>query len=77
MEALAKLEGVGNPKQLWMTHTALAQLYEKMKRYDLEREQWQKAAKIVTCTADELRDNNLKEKFVNVAPVRQILENAK
>ena len=77
MKALAKLEEVGNPKQLWMTHTALADLYKRMNRSDLEREQWQKAAQIVTCTADELRDSNLKENFVNAAPVRQILENAK
>jgi class 3 adenylate cyclase/tetratricopeptide (TPR) repeat protein len=76
-KALAKLEAVGNPKQLWMTHTALADLYKRMNRSDLEREQWQKAAQIVTCTTDELRDINLKEKFVNAAPVKQILENAK
>jgi class 3 adenylate cyclase/tetratricopeptide (TPR) repeat protein len=74
-KAVAKLEEVGNPKQLWMTYVALAQLYEKMKRSDLEREQWQKAAQIVTLTADELQDSNLKETFASAAPVRQILEN--
>jgi tetratricopeptide (TPR) repeat protein len=74
--ALSKLEAVGNPKQLWMTHTALARLYEKMKRTDLEREQWQAARAIVESTADELDDEQLRATFINAAPIREIIEQA-
>lgn len=75
--ALSILEDVGNPKQIWMTHTALAELSKRTNRTDLEREQWQRAAQIVTHTADELQDSALKDTFVGAAPVRQILENVK
>jgi hypothetical protein len=60
-----------------MTHTVLADLYKKMNRFDLDQEQWQKAAQIVTRTADELQDSALRETFVSAVPVRQILDNAK
>jgi tetratricopeptide (TPR) repeat protein len=75
-EALLKLEEVGNPKQLWITHTALAKLYEKMNRPDLEREQWQTAASVVKSTADDLEDEELRTTFINANPIREILENA-
>lgn len=75
-EALLKLKEVGNPKQLWITHTGLAGLYEKMNRHDLEREQWQAAAFIIKSTADDLEDKELRTTFVNAKPARHILENA-
>jgi class 3 adenylate cyclase/tetratricopeptide (TPR) repeat protein len=75
-EALSKLEEVGNPKQLWITKTALARLYEKMKRPDLEREQWQTAASVIRSTADDLEDKELRTTFISAGPVREILENA-
>jgi tetratricopeptide (TPR) repeat protein len=74
--ALANLEKVGNPKQIWITHTALAWLYEKMNRPDLEREQWQTAASVVKSTADDLEDEELRTTFINANPIREILENA-
>jgi class 3 adenylate cyclase/tetratricopeptide (TPR) repeat protein len=76
-EALSKLEEVGNPKQLWITHTALARLYEKMNRPDLKREQWQTAASVVNSTADNLDDEELRTTFINAKPVQEILENAR
>ena len=76
MKALAKLEEVGNPKQLWMTHTALARLYEKMKRTDLEREQWQTAKAIIVSTAEGLDDEHLRTTFINAAPIQEIIEHA-
>jgi hypothetical protein len=76
MEALTKLEEVGNPKQLWLTHTALARLYDKMNRHDLEREQWQAAASIIKSTAEDLEDKELRTTFINADPVREILKNA-
>jgi Tfp pilus assembly protein PilF len=74
--ALQNLERVGNPKQLWITHTALARLYEAMERPDRAREQWQAAAAIVRSTADGLEDHDLRETFLGAAPVRQIAEHA-
>jgi tetratricopeptide (TPR) repeat protein len=75
-EALSKLKEVGNPKQLWITHTALAGLYEKMNRPDLEREQWQAAASVINSTADDLEDEELRTTFLNAKPVKEILDNA-
>jgi tetratricopeptide (TPR) repeat protein len=75
-EALTKLEEVGNPKQLWLTHTALAKLYGKMNRSDLELKQWQAAASIIESTANDLEDNELQKTFVNASPVQEILVNA-
>lgn len=74
--ALTNLEKVGNPKQLWLTHTALAKLYEKMNRDDLEQEQWQTAASIIKFTADGLENKEIRTTFINASPVREILENA-
>ena len=74
MQALAKLEEVGNPKQIWLTHTALARLYEKMNRSDLEQKQWQAAASIIKSTADDLEDKELQATFINADPVREILD---
>jgi hypothetical protein len=74
--ALAKLEEVGNPKQLWITHAALAKFYEKMKRIDLRREQWQRAAVIVQSTADGLQEDGLRNTFLNAAPVKEILQHS-
>ncbi|MFQ5484159.1 MAG: adenylate/guanylate cyclase domain-containing protein, partial [Desulfobacterales bacterium] len=73
---LTKLEKVGNPKQLWLTHIALAKLYEKMNRHDLERKHWQEAASIIKSTADDLKDKELRTTFINAKPVQEILENA-
>ncbi|KKL54526.1 hypothetical protein LCGC14_2264560, partial [marine sediment metagenome] len=74
--ALAKLEEVGNPKQRWITHMALARLYKKMNRPDLEREQWQAARAVIQATADGLEDQDLRQIFINAAPVQEIMEHA-
>jgi tetratricopeptide (TPR) repeat protein len=73
--ALQELERVGNPKQLWITRTALARLYQAMNRADREREHWQAAAAIVRSTAEGLPDASLRHTFLDAAPVREILEN--
>jgi tetratricopeptide (TPR) repeat protein len=76
MAGLAKLEEVGNPKQIWITQADLARLYEKMKRPDLERERWQAAASIIASTANGLQDEGLRDTFINAAPIREIMEHA-
>jgi class 3 adenylate cyclase/tetratricopeptide (TPR) repeat protein len=74
--ALAKLEEVGNPKQLWMTHTAMARLYEKMNMSDRKREHWKAAAAIVETTAEGLQDEGLRSTFLNAGPIQEILRHA-
>jgi tetratricopeptide (TPR) repeat protein len=74
--ALKNLEKVGNPKQLWMTQTTLAELYGEMNRPDRAREHWQAAAAVVRSTADGLEEPNLRETFLGAASVRQIAEHA-
>ena len=76
-DAIERLEEVGNPKQIWMTLDALAELYKKIKRSDLEREQWQKATQIVTNTAEGLKDRDLQKTFISAPPIRKILNSAK
>jgi tetratricopeptide (TPR) repeat protein len=71
--ALVSLEEVGNPKQLRLTRTALARLYGKMSRPDLERTEWQAAAAVVRSTADGLTDRSLRGTFLGAAPVREIM----
>jgi tetratricopeptide (TPR) repeat protein len=74
--ALTNLEKVGNPKQLWLTHTALSKLYEKISRSDLEQEQWRIAASIIKSTANDLEDKELQKTFINASPVKEILAQA-
>jgi tetratricopeptide (TPR) repeat protein len=74
--SLAKLEEVGNPKQLWITHTALARLYEKTKRPDLKRGHWKAAAVIVESTAGGLQEEGLRNTFLKGALVQEILEHS-
>lgn len=75
--ALNVAEAIGKPTQLWITHTALARLYEKMKRPDLQREQWNAATSIIKSTADDLQDEALRSTFLNAAIVREIMDNSK
>jgi tetratricopeptide (TPR) repeat protein len=74
--ALEVAQSIGNPAQLWMTHSALARLYESKKRQELEREHWKAAATIIESTADGLQDKALRKTFINAAPVREIMERA-
>jgi len=75
--ALTLLEKVGNPKQIWTTLEALAELYNQMNRPDLQREQSQKAALLVTKTSDKLEDNVLKERFISAATINKIMNLSK
>ncbi len=75
--ALAKFKEVGNPKQLWITHSALARLHQKMGDAQEERNQWQAAAALVRSTADELKDGNLRNTFLEAAPIQEIMNKAK
>ena len=74
--ALSKFEEVGNPKQLWITHSALARLYQMMSDTDEERNQWEAAAALVRSTADGLKDGELRSTFLDAAPIREIIKKA-
>jgi class 3 adenylate cyclase/tetratricopeptide (TPR) repeat protein/ribosomal protein L40E len=75
--AFQYLDAVGNPKQLWKTRSAIAELYEKMNRPDLAREQWLAAASIIHGTADGLKEEALRKTFIEAVPVQAILKRAK
>jgi class 3 adenylate cyclase/tetratricopeptide (TPR) repeat protein len=77
MDALSKLKEVGNPKQLWITHSTLARLYNRMKKPDLERKHWRQAAALIESTASGLQEEALRNTFLNATQVQEILKQFK
>jgi class 3 adenylate cyclase/tetratricopeptide (TPR) repeat protein len=74
--SLEILETVGNPKQIWISLSDLARLYERMNRSDLAREQWQAALAIAAGTAEGLQDDQLRRTFLSAAPIAEIMGKA-
>jgi tetratricopeptide (TPR) repeat protein len=72
-EAVAILEEVGNPRQLWQAHASLASAYEQMGRSNEAQGQWGVAADLIHTVADGLSDRELREGFLQAAPIRVIL----
>jgi tetratricopeptide (TPR) repeat protein len=72
-EAIRILGEVGNPRQLWQAHGALASSYERMGRGSEAREQWSKAAEIIRKVDYGLADRKLGQGFLNARQVREIL----
>ena len=75
-EAIEILKGVGNPRQLWETHSSLASAYDRLRRHSEAREQWDAASAIIHRQANGLSNRNLREGFLNARPVREILSKA-
>lgn len=67
---------VGNPTQLWMTYSALARMNEGMKRQELEQDNWKAAAVIVKSVTDRLQEEELRQTFIDAAPVQEIIKRA-
>jgi class 3 adenylate cyclase/tetratricopeptide (TPR) repeat protein len=76
-QALSLAQTIGNPTQLWLTHAALARLYERMKRKDRELENWKAAETVIISTADRLKDEKLRKTFIRSATVQEIMETTK
>ncbi len=72
-EAIKILDYVGNPHQLWIAYSSLAYVYEKMGRTGESHENWNRAINIVEKYADNLKENQLKEDFLNSAQIKEIL----
>jgi tetratricopeptide (TPR) repeat protein len=75
-EAVAILEEVGNPRQLWQAHASLASAYEEMGRGGEAKGQWGAAADLIHTVAKGLSDRELQEGFLQAAPIQAILSKA-
>jgi len=72
-EAIAILQEVGNPRQLWQAHASLASAYEQMGRWSEAKGQWCAAADLIHKVARSLSDRELREAFLQSALIRAIL----
>lgn len=75
-EAIAILQEVGNPRQLWQTHASLASGYEQMGRSSEANAQWSAAAELIHTVAKGLSDRELREGFLQAGPIQAILSKA-
>ena len=75
-EAIALLQEVGNPRQLWQAHASLASAYEEMGRGGEAKGQWGAAADLIHTVAKGLSDRELQEGFLQAAPIQAILSKA-
>jgi Flp pilus assembly protein TadD len=75
-EAIALLQDVGNPRQLWQAHASLASAYEQMGRLKEAKAQWSAAADLIHKLAQGLSDRELREGFLQATPIQAILSKA-
>jgi tetratricopeptide (TPR) repeat protein len=75
-EAIALLQEVGNPRQLWQAHASLALAYEQVERGSEAKSQWGAATDLIHKVADGLSDLDLREGFLQAEPIRAILSKA-
>ena len=75
-EAIAILQKVGNPRQLWEAQAALGRTFEQLGRNSKAKEQWGAAAATIQRVAIGLSDQELRKSFLNAQPVREILARA-
>ncbi|MDB4442548.1 hypothetical protein N9219_03910, partial [bacterium] len=76
-EGILVLKEVGNPRQLWEAHASLAAGLGKHGRTIDAREHWRAAAELIQNTANGLSDLELREGFLGVKPIREILSKIK
>jgi len=75
-EAIALLEEVGNPRQLWQAHASSASAYEQMGRGGEAKDQWGGAAELIRKVANGLSDRELRDGFLQAVPIQAILSKA-
>jgi tetratricopeptide (TPR) repeat protein len=75
-EAIALLEEVGNPRQLWQAHASSASAYEQMGRGGEAKDQWGGAAELIRKVANGLSDSELRDGFLQAVPIQVILSKA-
>jgi tetratricopeptide (TPR) repeat protein len=75
-EAIAVLQEVGNPRQLWQAHASLASAYEQMGRSNEAKGQWDAAADLIHTVANGLSDTDLRDGFLQAVPIQAILSKA-
>jgi tetratricopeptide (TPR) repeat protein len=72
-EAIALLQEVGNPRQLWQAHASLASAYEQKGRSSEAKSQWGAAAELIHRVAKGLPDRELREGFIQSTSIQAIL----
>jgi class 3 adenylate cyclase/tetratricopeptide (TPR) repeat protein len=72
-QAIALLQEVGNPRQLWQAYASLASAYEQMGRIAEAKAQWGTAAELIHGLANGLSDRELREGFLQATPIQAIL----
>jgi tetratricopeptide (TPR) repeat protein len=75
-QAIALLQEVGNPRQLWQAHASLASAYEKMGRWREAKDHWGAGVERIHQVANGLSDRDLRESFLQAGPIRVILSRA-
>jgi class 3 adenylate cyclase/tetratricopeptide (TPR) repeat protein len=75
-EGILILKKVSNPRQLWEAHASLARGLSKLLRSSDALEHWGRASKIIQDTANGLLDHELRERFLESNPIREILYKA-
>ena len=75
-KALKRAEELGNPTQLWRTRQALGNLYHKQGKAKQAQTQYRATLKVVEGIASGLTDPELKEGFLNSAPIREVFAQA-
>ena len=75
-KALKLAKELGNPTQLWRTAQALGNLYAGQGKAKQGAAQYKAALKVAQDMADGLTDPELKEGFLNAAPIREVFAQA-
>lgn len=75
-QALDKAVQVGNPTQLWKTHQALGDLYQRMERSAEAQLQFRRAYEVVRGIADGLDEPALKQGFLDSPTIRSLAAQA-
>ncbi len=72
-KSLSILNEIGNPRNLWEAYAALGNVYQNVGKDTEARIQWNASAQIIKKVSRGLSDKNLRKKFLNARPVKEIL----
>ena len=67
---------VGNPTQLWKTLAVMGHLFQVRDQLDDARRVYGDALSVIEGVADDLKDNSLRDTFLNSSCVQEIRQKA-
>ena len=73
-EALSVAEAIGNPPQLWKTHTALGRLHADLRQPETARRAWEAARAVIERVRTGLRHERLRASLERAPEVRRVYE---